>query len=155
MPGWPQRAPSALFELLLLGCGSSSDAVEPTAGHPAPDSSADKVSYSFAASRRTSEPAACGPFPLSLQLVFEDNLHKVRAVISSQSWTCDLHEDASTYDITCASPRDGGAPVDASLMIVLFEPAPKARIAGEATLTISTSTGSCEHSYALDGKLEY
>jgi hypothetical protein len=40
-------------------------------------------------------------------------------------------------------------------MIVLFEPAPKARIAGEATLTISTSTGSCEHSYALDGKLEY
>jgi|GEM_PF-4707482 len=153
MPGWFQRAPLALCAL-LMGCGSSSDPVELTAGHPAPESSADQVSYSFDASRRTSEPSGCGPFPLTMQLVFEDQLHTVRAVISSQSWPCVLHDDASTYDITCASPHEESATVDASLMIVLFEPAPKARIAGEATLTISTSTGSCEHSYSLDGKLE-
>lgn len=143
--------------VLLMGCDGDGDAdpAEPaTAGSPALAPSVDHVSYSFVASRRTSEPSACGAYLLSMQLVFEDHLQKVRAVISSQSWPCDLHTDASTYDITCASPHDASAAIGASLMIVLFEPAPKARIAGEATLIISTSTGSCEHSYTLDGQLD-
>ena len=135
---------------LLIGCAGTSDAVE--LSHESADDQ--RFSYSFVASRRHSEPSACGAFPLAMQLVFEDELHKVSAVISSQTWPCDLHEDASTYDITCASPRDESTPVEAALSIVLYEPAAKSKIAGEATLTISTDSGSCEHSFALEGQLD-
>jgi hypothetical protein len=136
---------------LLLGCGADGSA---PSEEPASTPSIGDVSYSFVASRRASEPAACGAYLLAMQLVFEDDLHKVRAVISSQSWECELHADAATYDITCISPQDHGDGVNASLAIVLFEPAPRMRIAGECTLTISTNTGSCEHSYTLDGQIE-
>lgn len=156
MPGRSQRAQRTKLLALcaLIGCGSSADPEEHADGSTAPAASAEQISYSFSASRRTSEPSACGAYQLDMQLVFEDDLHKVTAVISNQAWACELHADASTYDITCTSPRNEAAAVEAALMIVLFEAAPRARIAGEATLTISTTSGSCEHSYALDGTLD-
>jgi len=128
---------------------------ETETGDPTDERTSDqRFSYSFEASRRHSEPSACGTYLLVMQLVFEEDLHKVTAVISSQTWSCDLREDASTYDITCDSPRADPPTVEATLSIVLFEPASKANIAGEATLIIRTDSGSCEHSYALDGHLD-
>lgn len=144
---------TALVLCALMGCqGSDSDQHRDGSSASAPHENG--LSYTFTAARRSSEPSACGAYMLALQLVFEDELHKVTAIISDQTWPCTVGEDASSYELTCTTPRTDAAAVDATLSIVLFEPAPKAQIAGEATLIIRTETGSCEHAYALDGQLD-
>lgn len=115
--------------------------------------------YSFAAARRHDEPAECGARPLAMQVVFERSTRKVSAVIASQAWRCsDLDVKGAAYFFDCDLPEledtAGNTGLGADLTVVLFEPAPSDRITGEAVLTLSSPTGTCEHSYELDGELQ-
>lgn len=135
------------------GAQAASSSAAVVAGSAASAPNTVQSAYNFVASRLYSEPPACGPYLLTLQLVF-GNDHDVTALISNQAWPCVLHESISAYDIACETPRPGAgqlASVDAALWVVLYETPSAARIAGEATLTIRSAAGSCEHGYALEG----
>jgi hypothetical protein len=139
---------AAVITVLTVGCGGGE------AEHAAAAQSGETYAYNFVASRRHDEPAECGARPLALELMLQQKSSKVRAVIASQDWSCsDLDADGAAYYSVCSLPSLE-SPLGASLMIVLFEQAPNARINGEAVLTLSSPTGTCEHSYELDGELE-
>ena len=124
------------------------------AGSSAPPASGDTFSYNFTASRRADAPPECGARVLALQLFFQKNSDHVRAVVSSETWQCsDLDSDGATYYVVCEAPGRNPT-LSASLMVVLYEPASRARINGEAVLTLSTASGACEHSYDLSGELQ-
>ena len=139
------------------GHGNRADAGQadaPAAGSASPAAKPDTFSYNFSASPRADAPPECGARSLSLQLSFQRNSNHVSAVVSSESWPCgDLDSDGAAYYLVCAPPARNLA-LDASLMVILYEPASRARINGEAVLSISTATGACEHSYELDGVLQ-
>ena len=132
------------------GTGGSS------AGSAAPPPQRDAYTYNVSSDLRGSDPRACSPQVVSLQLVLRNNIGRVSAMVSGQAWPCsDLDYDGNAYYASClpSAPNTQLATNSGSLSVILYEPATRARVSGEATLTLSSVSGTCEHYYVLNGEL--